>query len=130
MFSSLGIPTFQDSRIKIYTNAIKIHQKNIGQFFLKLVDLRFDDAIVDLIALLEILNMGYDIIECNHLYYKSITGLFTQSYSDGDFRKINEVKRYKFATIKMLSDIWERKKIKNLCLEIFDSRKGIMPKTN
>lgn len=95
LFNNLGVSTFQDNRIKIYTNAIKSHQKNIGQLFLKFVDLRFDDSIVYLIALLEKLNMGYDIIDCNYLDYKTVTELLAQSYSDDDFRKINLEKSMK-----------------------------------
>lgn len=121
LFNNLGISTFQDSKIEIYTNAIKFHQKNIGRFLLKFVDLRFDDAIIDLIALLEILNMGYDIIDCNYLVYQTVTELLAQSYSDDNFRQINEAIRYQFATIKMLNDILELKQIKNQCLKIYDN---------
>lgn len=118
LFNKIGLTAYTDDIIEIYTNKITSKQKTIGRFFLKFVDLRFDDTIVDLIALLEILNMGYDIIDCNYLDYKTVTELLAQSYSDDDFRKINKAMRYKFATIKKLDAILEQKKIKNLCLEI------------
>ena len=50
LFNDVGISNYVDCKIEIYTNNIKSKQKSVGQYFLKKVDLEFDDDTVDLVA--------------------------------------------------------------------------------
>lgn len=47
LFNDVGISDYVDCKIEIYTNNIKSIQKSVGQYFLKRVELEFDDNIVD-----------------------------------------------------------------------------------
>ena len=58
LFNDVGISNYVDCKTEIYTNNIKSKQKSVGQYLLKRVDLEFDGNIVDLIALLEIIDVG------------------------------------------------------------------------
>lgn len=59
LFNDVEISNYVDCKIEIYTNNIKSKQKSVGQYFLKKVDLEFDDDTIDLVALLEIIDTGY-----------------------------------------------------------------------
>lgn len=88
---------------------------------MKRVDLEFDGDIVDLIALLEIIDVGYSMKGCDFMAYKKTVDMLLQSYSDRNFEKIIKAIRYKFSTIKQLSDLLEANSIDNNCLDIFES---------
>lgn len=88
LFNDVGISDYVDRKIEIYTNNIKSKQKSVGQYFLKRVDLEFDDDIVDLIALLEIIDGGYSMKGCDFIFYKKTVDMLLQSYSDSSFEKI------------------------------------------
>lgn len=47
--------------------------------------------------------------------------MLLKSYSDSSFEKIIKAIRYKFSTIKQLSDLLEANSIDNNCLDIFES---------
>ena len=78
---------------------------------MKRVDLEFDGDIVDLIALLEIIDVGYSMKGCDFMAYKKTVDMLLQSYSDRNFEKIIKAIRYKFSTIKQLSDLLEANSI-------------------
>lgn len=117
----ISVSNCGDCRIEIYTNNIKSKQKSVGQYFLKKVDLEFDDDIVDLIALLEIIDTGYSMKGCDFMAYKKTMDMLLQSYSDSGFEKIIKAIRYKYSTIKQLSELLESNSIDNNCLNIFES---------
>lgn len=117
----ISVSNYGDCRIEIYTNNIKSKQKSVGQYFLKKVDLEFDDDIVDLVALLEIIDVGYSMKGCDFMAYKKTMDMLLQSYSDSDFEKIIKAIRYKYSTIKQLSELLESNSIDNNCLNIFES---------
>ena len=121
LFNDVGISDYVDCKIEIYTNNIKSKQKSVGQCLLKRVDLEFDDDIVDLIALLEILDTGYSMKGCDFMAYKKTVDILLQSYSDSSFEKIVKAIRYKYSTIKQLSELLETNSIDNNCLHIFES---------
>lgn len=121
LFNDVGISDYVDCKIEIYTNNIKSKQKSVGQYLLKRVDLEFDDDIVDLIALLEILDTGYSMKGCDFMAYKKTVDILLQSYSDSSFEKIVKAIRYKYSTIKQLSELLETNSIDNNCLHIFES---------
>lgn len=121
LFNDVGISNYVDCKIEIYTNNIKSKQKSVGQYFLKKVDLEFDDDIVDLVALLEIIDTGYSMKGCDFMAYKKTVDILLQSYSDSDFKKIIKAIRYKYSTIKQLSELLEANSIDNNCLDIFES---------
>lgn len=121
LFNDVGISDYVDCKIEIYTNNIKSKQKSVGQYLLKRVDLEFDDDIVDLIALLEILDTGYSMKGCDFMAYKETVDILLQSYSDSSFEKIVKAIRYKYSTIKQLSELLETNSIDNNCLHIFES---------
>ncbi len=117
----ISVSNYVDCRIEIYTNNIKSKQKSVGQYFLKKVDLEFDDDIVDLVALLEIIDVGYPMKGCDFMAYKKTMDMLLQSYSDSGFEKIIKAIRYKYSTIKQLSELLEPNSIDNNCLNIFES---------
>ena len=121
LFNDVGISDYVDCKIEIYTNNIKAKQKNVGQYLLKRVDLEFDDDIVDLVALLEIIDVGYSMKGCDFMSYKKTVDVLLQSYSDSSFEKIIKAIRYKYSTIKQLSELLEAKSIDNNCVDIFES---------
>ena len=121
LFNDVGISDYVDCKIEIYTNNIKSKQKSVGQYLLKRVDLEFDDDIVDLIALLEILDTGYSMKGCDFMAYKKTVDILLQSYSDSSFEKIVKAIRYKYSTIKQLSELLEANSIDNNCVDIFES---------
>ena len=120
LFNDVGISDYVDRKIEIYTHNIKLKQ-NVGQYFLKRVDLEFDDDIVDLIALLEIIDVGYSMKGCDFISYKKTVDMLLQSYSDSSFEKIIKAIRYKYSTIKQLSELLEANSIDNSCVDIFES---------
>ena len=88
---------------------------------MKRVDLEFDDYIVDLIALLEIMDVGFSMKGCDFMAYKKTVDMLLKSYSDSSFEKIIKAIHYKYSTIKQLSDLLEANSIDNNCLDIFGS---------
>ena len=121
LFNEVGISDYVDCKIEIYTNNIKSKQKSVGQYFLKKVDLEFDGDIVDIIALLEIIDTGYSMKGCDFMAYKKTVDMLLKSYSDSSFEKIIKAIRYKYSTIKQLSEFLEANSIENNCLNIFES---------
>ena len=118
LFNDVGISNYIDCKIEIYTNNIKSKQKTIGQYLMKRVDLEFDDYIVDLIALLEIMDVGFSMKGCDFMAYKKTVDMLLKSYSDSSFEKIIKAIHYKYSTIKQLSDLLEANSIDNNCLDI------------
>lgn len=121
LFNDVGISNYVECKIEIYTNNIKSKQKSVGQYFLKKVDLEFDDDIVDLIALLEIIDTGYSMKGCDFMVYKNTVDMLLKSYSDSSFEKIVKAIHYKYSTIKQLSELLEANSIDNNCVDIFES---------
>ena len=121
LFNDVGISDYVDRKIEIYTHNIRSKQKSVGQYFLKRVDLEFDDDIVDLIALLEIIDVGYSMKGCDFISYKKTVDMLLQSYSDSSFEKIIKAIRYKYSTIKQLSELLEANSIDNNCFNIFEN---------
>lgn len=121
LFNDVGISNYVDCKIEIYTNNIKSKQKSVGQYFLKKVDLEFDDYTVDLVALLEIIDVGYSMKNCDFIAYKKTVDMLLKSYSDSSFEKIIKAIRYKYSTIKQLSELLESNSIDNSCVDIFES---------
>ena len=121
LFNDVGISDYVDRKIEIYAHNIKSKQKSVGQYFLKRVDLEFDDDIVDLIALLEIIDIGYLMKGCDFISYKKTVDMLLQSYSDSSFEKIVKAIHYKYSTIKQLSELLEANSIDNSCVDIFES---------
>ena len=119
LFNDVGISNYVDCKIEIYTNNIKTKQKSVGQYFLKKVDLEFDDDIVDLIALLEIIDVGYSMKGCDFMAYKKTVDILLQSYSDRGFEKIVKAIRYKYSTIRQISELLGANSIDNNCVDIF-----------
>ena len=121
LFNDVGISDYVDCKIEIYTNNITSRQKSVGQYLLKRVDLEFDDDIVDLVALLEIIYAGYSIKGCDFMAYKETVDMLLQSYSDSSLEKIIKAIRYKYSTIKQLSELLDANSTDNNCLGIFES---------
>ncbi len=121
LFNDVGISNYVDCKIEIYTNNIKSKQKSVGQYFLKRVELEFDEDIVDLIALLELLDTGYSMKGCDFMAYKKTVDMLLKSYSDSSFEKIVKAIHYKYSTIKQLSELLEANSIDNSCVDIFES---------
>ena len=121
LFNDVGISDYVDCKIEIYTNNIKAKQKSVGQYLLKRVDLEFNDDVIDLIALLEIINIGYSMKCCDFMAYKKTVDILLKSYSDSSFEKIVKAIHYKYSTIKQLSEFLEANSIDNNCLNIFES---------
>ena len=121
LFNDVGISNYIACKIEIYTNNIKSKQKSVGQYFLKKVDLEFDDDIVDLIALLEIIDTGYSMKGCDFMSYKKTVDMLLKSYSDSSFEKIVKAIHYKYSTIKQLSELLKANSIDNNCVDIFES---------
>ncbi len=121
--SSLNlVQRYQDVKIEIYTNAIMNRQKTIGDFLLKRVDLKFTDEIVDLVSLLEILDVGFNIEGVDYLSYKRAIELLALTYTDDNFRKVLAAIRYKYSTVVRLSELLNRKQIDNCCIEVFNDK--------
>lgn len=118
LFNDVGISDYVDCKIEIYTNNIKAKQKSVVRYLLKRVDLEFDDDIVDLVALLEIIDVGYSMKGCDFMAYKKTVDMLLKSYSDSSFEKIIKAIRYKYSTIKQLSELLEANSIDNNCLDI------------
>lgn len=121
LFNDVGISDYVDRKIEIYTHNIKSKQKSVGQYLLKRVDLEFDDDIVDLVALLEIIDTGYSVKGCDFMAYKKTVDILLKSYSDSSFEKIVKAIHYKYSTIKQLSELLEANSIDNNCLDIFEN---------
>ena len=121
LFNDVWISDYVDCKIEIYTNNIKARQKSVGRYLLKRVDLEFDDDIVDLVALLEIIDVGDLMKGCDFMAYKKTVDILLQSYSDSGCVKIIKAIRYKYSTIKQLSELLEANSIDNKCLDIFES---------
>lgn len=121
LFYDVWISNYIDCKIEIYTNNIKSKQKSVGQYLLKRVDLEFAGDIVDLIALLEIIDVGYSMKGCDFMAYKKTVDMLLKSYSDSSFEKIIKAIRYKYSTIKQLSELLEANSIENNCVDTFES---------
>ena len=121
LFNDVGISDYVDCKIEIYTNNIKAKQKSVGRYLLKRVDLEFDDDIVDLVALLEIIDVGYSMKGFDFMSYKKTVDMLLKSYSDNGFEKIVKAIHYKYSSIKQLSELLEVNSIDNSCVDIFES---------
>ena len=122
LFNNIGLTAYQDDKVEIYTNAIVNKQKTIGDFLLKKVYLEFTDAIIDLISLLEILDVGISMKGVDVLTYKRTIELLALTYNDENFKKVNETIRYKYSTIEKLSGLLKRLNIENACIEIYQEK--------
>lgn len=122
LFNSIGLTAYQDDKVEIYTNAITSKQKTTGDFLLKRVDLEFADEIIDLIALLEIIDVGFSIKGADYFTYKRTVEMLALAYSDDNFRKVIQAIRYKYSMILKLSELLTRLNIKNSCLEIYQEK--------
>ena len=121
LFNDVGISNYIDCKIEIYTNNIKSKQKSVGQYFLKKVDLEFNDDTVDLVALLEIIDTGYSMKGCDFMAYKKTVDMLLKSYSYSSFEKIVKAIHYKYSTIKQSSELLEANSIDNNCVDTFES---------
>ena len=121
LFNDVGISDYVDCKIEIYTNNIKAKQKSVGQYLLKRVDLEFNDDVIDLIALLEIIDIGYLMKGCDFMAYKKTVDILLKSYSDSSFEKIVKAIHYKYSTIKQLSELLEANSIDNNCIDTFET---------
>lgn len=119
LFNNIGLTIYQGNKIEIYTNAITIKQKTIGNFLLKKVDLEFTDDIIDLISLLEILNIGFGMHGGDFVTYKNTVELLAQTYNDENFKKVIVAIRYKYSTIIKLDELLTQSNIKNTCMDIY-----------
>ena len=119
LFNNIGLTDYQDEKIELYTNAITAPQHTIGRISLKRVNLKFNNAMVDLISLLEIIDAGYDIIGCNYVAYIEIESLLCKSYTDALFEKVVKAIKYKYSTILRLSQLLEQYRIENVCLALY-----------
>lgn len=119
LFNNLGISDYQDDKIELYTNVITTNQKTIFEYKLKKFDIVFDDEIVDLIALLETLDIGFKMRGCYFDKYFEVVELLLPTYNDKLFERIVVAKKYKFSTVKTLSDWLTSSKIENKCLDIY-----------
>lgn len=120
LFNDVGISNYVDCKTEIYTNNIKSKQKSVGRYLMKRVDLEFGDDIVDLVALLEIIDVGYSMKGSDFMAYKKTVDILLKSYSDSGFEKIIKAIRYKYSTIKQLSELLGANSIDNNCLDIFE----------
>lgn len=120
LFNDVGISNYVDCKTEIYTNNIKSKQKSVCQYFLKKVDLEFDDDTIDLVALLEIIDTGYSMKGCDFMAYKKTVDILLKSYSDSSFEKIVKAIHYKYSTIKQLRELLEANSIDNNCLDILE----------
>ena len=57
---------------------------------------------------------------CDFMAYKKTVDILLQSYSDSGFEKIIKAIRYKYSTIKQLSELLDANGIDNNCLDIFE----------
>ena len=121
LFNDVGISDYVDCKIEIYTNNIKAKQKSVGQYLLKRVDLEFNDDVIDLIALLEIIDIGYSMKGCDFMAYKKTVDILLKSYSDSSFEKIVKAIHYKYSTIKQISELLGANSIDNNCVDIFET---------
>lgn len=119
LFNNIGLTDYQDEKIELYTNAITATQHTIGRISLKRVDLKFSNAMVDLISLLEIIDAGYDIIGCNYVAYIEIETLLCKSYTDKQFERIIEKIKYKYSTVLRLSELLSANHIQNKCIKLY-----------
>lgn len=120
LFNDVGISDYDNGCIEVYTNNISAIQKNIGRYHLTKADLVFDDNIVDIVALLEIIDIGYVMKGCNFITYQRTLDMLSHSYSDRLFYKVVKAIGYKYSIIKQLSELLERNQVDNNCLEIFE----------
>lgn len=121
LFNDVGISNYVDCKIEIYTKNIKSKQKSVWQYILKKVDLEFDDDTVDLVALLEIIDVGYSMKGCDFMVYKNTVDMLLKSYFDSSFEKIVKAIRYKYSTVKQLSELLEANGIDNNRVDIFEN---------
>lgn len=124
LFNKIGLTEYRDSKIEAYTNAITSQQKTIGQIRLKRADLFFDDVTIDVISLLEILDTGFAIKDCNYITYRNITEMLAQSYTDEIFGKVVKAIRYKYSTIEKLKRLLYKMKIQNNVELSFDIKQN------
>ncbi len=119
LINSIGLTIYKDDKLEIYTNAIVSKQKTIGDFLLQRVDLEFTDEIIDLISLLEILDIGFNMKGTDYLSYKRTVELLALTYNDDNFRKVMAAIRYKYSKIVKLNELLNRLDIENSCLAIY-----------
>ena len=84
-----------------------------------LIDLKFNEKTVDLIALLEILDAGADIESCDYITYLNVTTMLSRCYTDRLFERIIKVIKYQYSTIKRLSNLLRKNCIENNCIDLY-----------
>lgn len=58
---------------------------------------------------------------CDFISYKKTVDMLLQSYSDSSFEKIIKAIRYKYSTIKQLSELINANGVDSNCLDIFEN---------
>ena len=58
---------------------------------------------------------------CDFMVYKNTVDMLLKSYFDSSFEKIVKAIRYKYSTVKQLSELLEANGIDNNCVDIFEN---------
>ncbi len=120
LFNEIGLTEFKDDKIEIYSNAISANTHTVGRISIKRIDLKFNEKIVDLIALLEILDAVADIEDCDYIAYLNITTILSRCYTDGLFERIIKAIKYQYSTISRLNDLLHNNCVENDCLNLYN----------
>lgn len=119
LFNAIGLTEYQDDKIEIYSNAISANVHTVGRISVKRIDLKFNEKMVDLIALLEILDAGADIEGFDYTTYLNVTTMLSRCYTDRLFEKIIKAIKYQYSTIMRLSNLLRKNHIENNCLDLY-----------
>ena len=93
LYNSMGIYNYNLLITKIYTNAMTSVHKNIENYHLTRVDLKFNDEVIEFGVLLELIKYFCNMKACDILKLDKAISLFLHRYSDKLFEKfIREIK--------------------------------------
>ena len=120
MYNRYGITDHTEKPIRVYTNAMETETKNIGkEYVLMRLPIFFTDSVKNLIAALEILENGPEIIGQELSMRANALMQLLRNYKDPSLTYILRFHPYPYSTICSLDSILSDLKIQNEVLNIY-----------
>lgn len=105
LYNSRGITTQVSKKIVILSNRLVENKKQVANITVTRVDLRFDDPVVAMIELLELLQEIDRVEDIDYVGLQKYLNNVIEKYSDEVIDRILSVRRYKKSTIYLLRTI-------------------------
>lgn len=119
-YNQIGVSSYKNDHVEILTRLIDSKTKKVGNHLLTKANIVFNDKTIPLIYLLELLENGSSIKECDDVKKACMIEYYLNSYSDFFFEEVIKAIDFNYSTICTLNRIMSNiDKKDNNCLKIY-----------